>query len=282
VIPGSSVASAAVPGSIPSIDLPLATPAPPDGATGPLGAAAPPLLGSGSAGTSGTYFGGTAGGAGPVLDGAQALAALGDVTASLPGSGSSSGSGASDRRPGPNDNAGSSSQAQVFTYQQAVMTAQTEALNASQDAIDAVYAGGGSGKFGWPESYRTISQPYGCTNVHQAPTDSQCPSGHFHTGIDIAGPNLTDVYAADTGVARVFHGTTGYGNYVIITHGNGYSSLYGHLNDITVKDGQTVQRGDPIAHEGTTGNSTGPHLHFEIRFLGNYQNPCPFLENCHD
>jgi murein DD-endopeptidase MepM/ murein hydrolase activator NlpD len=81
-------------------------------------------------------------------------------------------------------------------------------------------------------------------------------------------------------VIRIFRGATGYGNYAIITHGNGYATLYGHLHDFTVKDGDLVQRGDPIAHEGTTGNSTGPHLHFEIRNQGGYLDPCPFLEGC--
>src|SRR2546430_307178 len=83
----------------------------------------------------------------------------------------------------------------------------------------------GSGRFAWPEQVHTITQGFGCTNVRRAPTSSQCPSGHFHTGLDIAGPNLVDVHAADTGVARIFPGTTGYGNYIIITHGNGYSTL---------------------------------------------------------
>jgi murein DD-endopeptidase MepM/ murein hydrolase activator NlpD len=160
------------------------------------------------------------------------------------------------------------------------MTAQVYALDMSQDAVDAAYAGGGSGRFAWPEEVRTISQGFGCTNLRQAPASRQCPSGHFHTGLDIAGPNLVDVHAADTGIARVFPGTTGYGNYVVITHGNGYSTLYGHLHDFVVKDGQLVHRGDLIAHEGTTGNSTGPHVHFEIRQYGNYMDPCPFLEGC--
>jgi murein DD-endopeptidase MepM/ murein hydrolase activator NlpD len=155
-----------------------------------------------------------------------------------------------------------------------------DALNGSQDALQALYAGGGSGRFGWPEKYRTISQPFGCTSVRLAPSSSNCPSGHFHTGDDLAGPDQTGVFAADTGIVRIFHGTTGYGNYAIVTHGNGYSTVYGHLHDIVVKDGDLLQRGDLIGHEGTTGNSTGPHLHFEVRQHGGYLDPCPFLEGC--
>ena len=86
-----------------------------------------------------------------------------------------------------------------------------------------------------------------------APTSVSCSSGHFHTGDDIAGPDRTDVMAADTGVARVFRTGTGYGNYVIITHGQGWATLYGHLHDVVVKDGDLVQRGDLIAREGSTG-----------------------------
>ena len=74
---------------------------------------------------------------------------------------------------------------------------------------------------------------------------------------------------------RVFHGPTGYGNYAIITRGNGYATLYGHLHDLVAKDGDIVQRGDLIDHAGTTGNSTGPHLHFEVRKDGGYLDPAP-------
>jgi len=273
VLPGSPVATADVLPT-PAVSAPVPTPSPvPAPTAGPLNIAQPPAGSMGSA---------DAAPSNPAPSGSAALAQLGDPTTLLPGGDPNPPNQSQDSRQGPNDNRGESQQAQEFNRQQYVWTTQVNALNDSQDAIDAAYAGGGSGQFAWPENYRTISQPYGCTNARQAPTSSQCPSGHFHTGLDIAGPNLTDVYAADAGVARVFHGTTGYGNYVIITHGNGYSTLYGHLNDITVQDGQLVHRGDPIAHEGTTGNSTGPHLHFEIRFDGNYQNPCPFLEKCHD
>jgi murein DD-endopeptidase MepM/ murein hydrolase activator NlpD len=180
----------------------------------------------------------------------------------------------------PRDTRGSSQVAAEFSRQQYVITSQIQALSYSQDAEQAVFAGGGSGRFGWPELFRRISQGFGCTTLRLAPASTGCPTGHFHTGMDIAGPDQTDVFAADIGVVRVFHGATGYGNYAIITHGNGYATLYGHLRDLVVKDGDLVQRGDLIAHEGTTGNSTGPHLHFEVRKDGGYLDPCPFLEDC--
>jgi murein DD-endopeptidase MepM/ murein hydrolase activator NlpD len=217
----------------------------------------------------------------PAPDGAAVLASLPEADSlALPGDRLAPSPSDDNARQGPSHDQGQPPPAQELTRQQYVMTEQVAALAASQDALDAIFAGGGSGRYGWPERYRTISQPFGCTSVHQAPTSSSCPSGHFHTGDDIAGPDQTGVFAADTGVARVFHGSTGYGNYVIVTHGNGWATLYGHLHDIAVQDGQVVQRGDLIAHEGSTGNSTGSHLHFEVRKDGQYVDPCPFLEGC--
>ena len=83
--------------------------------------------------------------------------------------------------------------------------------------------------------------------------------------------------AADNGVATIHSTGYGYGNFVVLTHGNGYSTLYGHLSAFNVRNGQLVVRGQVIAYEGSTGNSTGPHLHFEILYNGNYTNPCAYL-----
>ncbi len=83
--------------------------------------------------------------------------------------------------------------------------------------------------------------------------------------------------AADNGVASLYSTCCGYGNYVILTHGNGYSTLYGHLAGFNVRSGQLVVRGQVIAFEGSTGNSTGPHLHFEVRYNDNYVDPCNYL-----
>lgn len=167
-----------------------------------------------------------------------------------------------------------------MSFAQYVMTAQVEALAESLDSDQASFAGGGQGIFGWPEHFRVISQGFGCTGLRLAPLSSACPSGHIHTGADIAGPDETEVMAADAGVVRIFRDPRGYGIHVIETHGNGFATVYGHLHDVAVKDGDLVERGAVIGHEGSTGNSTGPHLHFEIRKDGKYLDPCPFLEDC--
>lgn len=101
----------------------------------------------------------------------------------------------------------------------------------------------------------------------------------YHKGMDIATGFGTPVLAADSG--RVFVAgwpdNTGYGNRVMIDHGNGYVTLYGHLSKIYVTAGQTVKRGDQVGAEGSTGRSTGPHLHFEIRKGGVAINPLDYL-----
>lgn len=104
-------------------------------------------------------------------------------------------------------------------------------------------------------------------------------SGKIHTGIDIAGPIGTPIVAAASGVV-VFAGwsTEGYGNLVTIRHPDGSLSLYGHNDRILVRQGQQVELGQQIAQMGTTGNSSGPHLHFEIHPQGRVAtNPRAFL-----
>jgi len=99
----------------------------------------------------------------------------------------------------------------------------------------------------------------------------------FHTGIDIGAPRGTNIVAAESGtvVLSGWHG--GFGQTVIIEHGNGLTTLYGHNSRNLVSVGDWVNRGDVIAHVGSTGFSTGPHLHFEVRRNGNHVNPNPFL-----
>jgi murein DD-endopeptidase MepM/ murein hydrolase activator NlpD len=85
-------------------------------------------------------------------------------------------------------------------------------------------------------------------------------------GIDLIEPFGSPVYAADDGVvALVGSSTNGYGTYVVIAHSGGLDTLYGHLSAALVTIGQRVAQGQPIGLEGSTGNSTGPHLHFELR-----------------
>jgi murein DD-endopeptidase MepM/ murein hydrolase activator NlpD len=167
-------------------------------------------------------------------------------------------------------------QADALAAQQAEINAQVAADEAAY-AAEASGSGGGTGQFGWPLNPHWISQYYGCSNYPFEMYWAACPSKHLHSGIDIAEPYGSPVMAADNGVASVYSTCCGYGNYVILTHGNGYSTLYGHLAGFNVRSGQLVVRGQVIAFEGSTGNSTGPHLHFEILYNGNYTDPCAYL-----
>jgi murein DD-endopeptidase MepM/ murein hydrolase activator NlpD len=119
----------------------------------------------------------------------------------------------------------------------------------------------GSGRFAWP-TQGILSQRYW--------------SGHL--GIDIANRTGTPVRAADHGyVVMAGRDTWGYGNQVLIDHGNGYMTRYAHLNHIKVRAGETVERNQQIGTMGSTGRSTGPHLHFEIIYGQQRRNPLGFL-----
>jgi len=99
----------------------------------------------------------------------------------------------------------------------------------------------------------------------------------FHNGIDFAAETGTPIYAADTGTVIVAEWYGGYGYAVIIAHGNEISTLYGHCSELYVRVGEVVQKGQVIAAVGSTGFSTGPHLHFEVRFKGEPIDPAPYL-----
>jgi len=167
-------------------------------------------------------------------------------------------------------------EAEALAAQKAQIDAQVAADEAAY-AAEAAASGGGTGQFIWPESPHNISQYYGCSSYPFEMYWPACPTRHLHSGIDIAEPYGTPVMAADNGVATLYSSGYGYGNYVLLTHGNGYSTLYGHLASFNVGNGQLVVRGQVIAFEGSTGNSTGPHLHFEVRYNGAYTDPCSYL-----
>jgi len=166
--------------------------------------------------------------------------------------------------------------------ERAAIDAQVAQLALQYDAA-AVKAGGGNGVFEWPEpacGFGCISQGFGCSTFYLEVYDPACPYPHkIHTGVDIAGPYGTQIVAADTGVAYLYPGSVGYGNLLVIIHGNGYSTYYGHLAGYApgLTTGQVVPRGTTVAFEGSTGWSTGPHVHFEIRVNGVYKNPCIWL-----
>jgi murein DD-endopeptidase MepM/ murein hydrolase activator NlpD len=100
--------------------------------------------------------------------------------------------------------------------------------------------------------------------------------GGFHPGIDIAPPFGTPIHAAKAGVVILAGWVSGYGNYTLIDHG-GLVTGYGHQSRLAVTQGQTVTQGQVIGYEGSTGNSTGPHVHFEVRINGQVQNPRNYL-----
>jgi murein DD-endopeptidase MepM/ murein hydrolase activator NlpD len=129
---------------------------------------------------------------------------------------------------------------------------------------------GGTGAFSWPVT-GTITSPFGWRSN---------PFGgapEFHQGLDIAAPTGTTVTAAAGGTVIMAQWYGGYGNYILIDHGGGYSTGYGHLSAIYVSNGQAIARGQAIGAVGSTGESTGPHLHFEVRINGKPVDPAPRL-----
>lgn len=100
----------------------------------------------------------------------------------------------------------------------------------------------------------------------------------FHEGIDIANDTGTPIYATGDGVVETAGRTeAGYGNMIILSHGFGYTTLFGHLSSVLVRGGQQVKRGELIGRCGSTGISTNPHLHYEVRLKGVLQNPVDFF-----
>jgi murein DD-endopeptidase MepM/ murein hydrolase activator NlpD len=131
-------------------------------------------------------------------------------------------------------------------------------------------------RFIWPEPKAQLSQAFGPSRFWFEPAFGSYP--HFHTGIDLVEPFGSPIYAADDGiVALVGKSSSGYGNYVVLAHSGGLDTLYGHLSTSLVKVGQTVTQGQVVGLEGSTGNSTGPHLHFELRIRNQPVDPTPYL-----
>jgi murein DD-endopeptidase MepM/ murein hydrolase activator NlpD len=128
----------------------------------------------------------------------------------------------------------------------------------------------------WPMVGGRVTQLFGPSDLLLEPPLGPYP--HFHTGIDIAAPFGTTVTAAAAGVVvAVGHSGVGYGNYVVIGHGGGIMTLYGHLLETDVVVGDAVARGQRIGLEGSTGWSTGPHVHFELRVNDAVVDPMTYL-----
>ena len=156
------------------------------------------------------------------------------------------------------------------------MTAQYKAINTQilellNQGIDTEYIGG---ELAWPvPGYTRITSEYGM-RVH--PITGQYK---LHTGVDISAPMGANFIAANDGIVVKAEYNTAYGRMVVIDHGGGISTLYAHGSEILVEVGQTVKRGDSILKVGSSGYSTGPHAHFEVRINGVVTDPMPYITN---
>lgn len=128
----------------------------------------------------------------------------------------------------------------------------------------------GSGVMSWPCN-GVITSPYGY-RVHPI-----FGTTIYHSGMDIGVDYGTPIHAADSGTVIYSGWISGYGNAVIIDHGGGVQTLYGHNQSLNVSEGESVSKGSVIAYAGSTGNSTGPHCHFEVRVNGEPADPMAYL-----
>lgn len=154
-----------------------------------------------------------------------------------------------------------------LAVRQALRAQQEDALAAAVLALAALDWGGGG--FALPVEGR-LSSPFGWRNV-------SVNGNRYHGGVDLAAPHGTTVRAARSGtvVRAGWWGT--YGNAVVLDHGDGTETRYAHLSAVSVRVGQPVRQGDELGRVGSTGASTGPHLHFEVRFDGRAVDPLPYL-----
>lgn len=130
--------------------------------------------------------------------------------------------------------------------------------------------GTGTGIMAWPlRGYSSISSNYGYRTLRG--------KSNLHTGIDIPAPSGTSIYAADSGKVILARYYGSYGNCVIIDHGNNIATLYAHQSRLGTSVGASVNKGDVIGYVGTTGNSTGNHLHFEVRKNGSHVSPWNYV-----
>lgn len=160
---------------------------------------------------------------------------------------------------------------QTSEYQEAIETDQKQLQQVQNDIRAAIAAAGshgsGNGRLRYPTDSRSISAGY--------PNYS---SGRYHGGIDFPVSTGSNVYAAASGtVILVKYLNDSYGRYLIIDHGDGLSTLYAHNSQILVNVGEKVSAGQVVAKSGSTGNSTGPHCHFEVRVNGSQVNPLNYL-----
>ena len=159
-------------------------------------------------------------------------------------------------------------QTRVIEALEAAILAEQKAI-AAANGIILSYDGG---KFTWPApAYTRISDDFGYR------TDPINGSTSYHSGIDMAAPSGSKILAAYDGVVVAAEYNWSMGNYVMISHGDGLYTIYMHSSKLNCKKDDIVARGDVIAYVGTTGRSTGPHLHFGVRLNGSYVSPWPYL-----
>lgn len=126
-------------------------------------------------------------------------------------------------------------------------------------------------------AHAALTQPFGCTTLQLEPAATGCPTGHFHSGVDLAAPVGTAVHVAASGRARWGFDAGGAGLYVVVDGGEGTRVLYCHLSGVDVGEGESVTAGQVIGEVGSTGLATGPHLHLEVQIYGRPVDPAVWL-----
>ena len=157
----------------------------------------------------------------------------------------------------------------VISFEEAVRILEEKKRLLAENKKAIVYDGG---QFKWPApEYTRISDDYG-NRIHPILGTQQ-----FHNGVDMAAPSGSPILAAYDGEVIAASYSASMGNYIMIDHGDGLITIYMHASSVNVSPGTMVARGERIGSVGSTGRSTGPHLHFSVRLNGSYVSPWNYL-----